>query len=258
MSDARILNILSRCGLNSSESAIFADLLNRGESSAGAIAKRCAMNRTTVYSALQLLEERGFLKRRRSSSATRFALLDPAQLLRAVRNDWQRRHEMVQDATRALEDVLREYPHSDARHIGGYEIVSYESRRKTEEFFKKVLHGGHYDSLFDIESFTDTKWRRLMLNLLEHTAKTRPPIREIIIATSDPSWYVNKIRNPNHKVKLLKSLGPLLCEFAITNDAVILNSYESCVEISLQIKHIGYRSTMSRVFEVLWQSAEAI
>jgi sugar-specific transcriptional regulator TrmB len=257
MTDPRTLHILGRCGFNHTEALVVADLMARGESTAGTIATRCSLKRATVYSALAQLEGRGLLDRRRSSSVNRFSLVGYSRLLETLRFEINAKREAVQDATRALEDVMIEYPQTKSRHVGGYEISSYESRLKTEEFFLRTLKDGHYDSLYDIATFSKGRWRKLMLELLSHTAKTRPPMREIIVASSDPAWYVNQIRNPLHQVKVVASRGAINTDFTITRDAVILNSYDSGAEISLQIKHQGYRETMSRIFEALWTEADS-
>lgn len=256
MLDLRIINVLQSCGLNKTEAVLLADLIARGESTAGALSGRCALKRATVYSALAQLEEQGLVHRRRLASVTRFSALKHAELVEAVRRQWDLKRSVVHDATSALGDLLSEYPEGRSQRIGSYEIVSYESRKKTEEFFLRTLKEGHYHSIYDIGMFSTGRWRALMLELLVSTAKTKPPIRELIVATSDPSWYVSKVKNPNHQVKILNSRGPVASDFTVVPDGVILNSYEMGSEISLQIKHAGYRAMMLRIFEVLWGSAK--
>jgi sugar-specific transcriptional regulator TrmB len=258
MSYSKLVNTLLRCGLNDTESIIVADLLNRGDSTAGAIAIRTGIKRATIYSALAQLEERGLLRRARERAVTRFALVQHKNIIQEIRALWAKRISSIDVATSNLEEILRGYSEMQSQHIAGYEITSFESRRKTEEFFLQTLSLGHYDSVFDISTFSDKRWRALMLELLKSTAIAKPPIREMIVASSDYSWYTSKIRNPNHAVKLVKSKGELDSDFTVTKDSVILNSYKEGVEVSIQIRHQGYHATMSRVFEALWGSVSIL
>lgn len=253
MSDTRLESVLNRCGLTETESRIVQDMLVRGETTAGSLARRVNFKRATVYSALSQLETRGLIVRRKQGAVGRFALPPHRQLINLVRSIWERSRQEAELATNVLADILKEYPEGTVKRIGGYEIVSYESRKKTEEFFISILTRGNYDSLYDISEFSSGRWRKLMLHVLKVTAISKPPIRELILKTEDTSWYTRQIRNPNHQVKILPSRRRFTSDFTVTNDSVILNTYETGAEISLQIRHPGYVDMMRRIFNSLWE-----
>lgn len=251
-------NTLIRCGLNETEATVFAMLVERGEATASALATRLHLKRATAYSALGLLEARQLVCRRKHAAVTRFRCVHHSQILRELSSDMERRVRAFSDARAALSEQLKSYPEYRTQHIGGYKIESFESRARVELFFRKTLAHGHYDSLYDITPLSTGPWRKLMLDVLQQHAITKPPVRELIISSSDPAWYLSKIRNPHHQVRVLTGTAPLSTDFTVTRECVILNSYESGAEISLQIHHPGYRSTMARVFDELWRTAKSI
>jgi len=255
MTDAKLIHTLIRCGLNDTEAAVLASVVDRGEATAGSIALRTGIKRATVYSAIELLEKRGLLLRSRASSINRFSAVRHHRIIEELQSFWDKKRESIRDATCLLSDILNEYSETHAQHVGGYEITTFESHRKVEQFFTTTLKAGYYQSVFDISTFCDKPWKKLMLEILATTSITRPPIREIIIATTDTDWYTREIKNPNHKVKIVSGLGLMSSDFTVTRDSVILNTYDAGAEISIQIRHPGYLQTMSRIFEGLWRGA---
>ena len=250
--------LLSACGLSTTEQTVLLDLLEREGSTAGALSKRLNLKRSTTYSALQNLEDLGLVLRNQSANVIVFSTILPTMVPQILRDVAKRQYEDVARASKLLETHMASYRRKSKQKVKGYEISTTDSRDTAFNLIYEVIIENDFCSIFDPQSATTGGMENYIIDFIKTISHSRPSIREIIIEGPRGKWYLNQIRNikpknPNHQVKILPSKYAIITDFVIANDSVYLTNYNPGSEMLIQIKHKDYYDSMMSLFNFFWE-----
>ena len=250
----RFLEHLAQCGLNRTEQIIFECLLRQGGLPATRIAKHCALNRTTTYSALTQLESKGLVVEEKRSRVTIFRTQERRRIAKIIKERAQTEFEQVSRSADAIQQQLAEFPEYRHGTIGSYVISSTESLPGIISELEQALLSGDYCGIFDPQVVFTGKLFEVIPSLVEASLAKKPHIREIMVRGPKATWWRETVRaNSNHQLRVIDSPRALPTDMILHNGTVVLTDYRSEREMSLRVQHQGYYELMQRTFDELWE-----
>ena len=123
-----INTVLSQLGFSKNESDVYLASLELGLSSAQDIAKKAGIKRTTAYSVLDYLVQRGVMAKTEVKGKTRFIVEPPEKLLQMVTN-------LQSDLSRLLPELQAVYNAKPAKP----KIIFYEGNNAIENVYEDTL-----------------------------------------------------------------------------------------------------------------------
>ncbi len=102
---------------------MFHHLLTRGPRSAGVIARAVGMKRSTVCSALEMLERQNLVKRASSKGVAEFAPIHPEEIALIPFNQARANFEKVLSSIELIKPLLEQYKPHQTIHAGKLEIT---------------------------------------------------------------------------------------------------------------------------------------
>jgi len=247
--------LLTTCGLNSTEQQILLFLLEYGRNGVSTISKRTGIKRPTAYSALSNLEQMGLIGRHIVRKSTHFSAIDPELIPNVFIGRAKSRFEEITQAAFQLESELKEFKLEKRQRLAGYEISTIESGSAMYAFLETVLVKGGYRGMFNPQTaFATQQGKDVGLRCLRETGKTKPHIREIAVAGPQCKWWKGNIKNPNHLVKEVKINKSLRTDVLLFDDTVMLTNYNPDGEMAVLIKHVDYFEFMVATFDAFWKS----
>lgn len=247
--------ILSQLGLNATERDVFLYLSNHGARSAAMVAKGSSLNRSTVYSALESLVERGFVQKTKEKGLASFAVVSPELLGRVIENSAKQRYSETMLSAARLPAELRRLSRLHQRETGEFEVTVFESMSAVFAHLEDSLLGGDFSAIFNPQTACVGEGRKVVSEFLKKTAVTRPRIREIVVRGALAEWYKSQIKNPAHRVKELPAESLIVCDLIFSKNRLIITNYASSNLFALRIENRALFQTMNTIFEMLWNSA---
>lgn len=244
--------LLAECGLNGTEQKVLLDLLQRAGSSAGMLARRVGIKRTTVYSALQSLEALGLVLRRKEGSATVYTTVPPRMVPSILCNTAEEQFSRVRRASELLSDQMTQYERLTKQHVAGYEISTTDSKDAAFLLLYQALLAGDLYAIWDPQTAAVGAMEDYLLDFLSQTAETQPKVQDIVVDGPKAEWYRAQVKNPHHEVKILPASYSIITDFVIVNDSVYLTNYSPGGEMLIQITHRDYYNSMQSLFAFMW------
>lgn len=245
-------NLLATCGFNDTEQKILLRLSSHGESIASLIAKQVGVKRTTVYAALESLSHYGVVGKQQRKTVTYFSMVPPEMFARIVDRHAKETFEELHETSQLLAPALRQItkPKLD---FGVFSITTFESIEAVYAQLEDALLGGDFYSIFNPQLALQGKFKPLVQSFLEHTSKTKPKIREIVVPGPLADWYLSHIKNPRHDVRVLSKNSAIFSDIILVKGSVILNHYDPAQETCIKITEKNFYRSMQTVFEELWE-----
>ncbi len=243
-------NLLVTCGLNETEQAVFVHLVERGSSTASAIATQLRLKRPTVYATLDSLLRIGILSKQKKEKVTYFFPVSIGMIPKIFEERARSSFEEVSQATKLMEPHLQQLKRANQDETSRFENVTFESVEAVYAQLESTLLGGDFCSFFNPQMVTNDKFITKYLN---HTAKTKPHIREIAVAGPRTDWYKSLIKNPNHLVKEIPAESQLYSDMILIKGSVIMIDYDPKNEVAIKIKHQNHYLSMMKIFDLLWE-----
>lgn len=120
MDQQEVIKALQKIGLTRNESLVYLTLLKQGESKAGFISKKSAINRTTTYDALKSLLDKGLVSYVIKANRKWFRVVNPERLIEIVREE----EEEAKKVLPFLKSFYRKpQPDSNVRLFYGYQGI---------------------------------------------------------------------------------------------------------------------------------------
>ncbi len=248
-----IVNLLERCGIPTTEGTVLADLMTTGPTSGGVLARRLEIKRSTVYSSLTNLEQRGLVHRDQSTKIVTYVPADPGLIVESLRREAEQRAAHVALAATLLSEELPKIQRRSHLQVGNLRIRTAESGKGALVMLSDVLCSGDFRSFWDPESATSGAVGAIVLKFLEQTARTKPRIRDIAVSGPRLDWYRRRIRNPNHEIKEVPREAALQTDVILARDSVFLTNYAEGSQMAVEITQPQYYQTMCALFELLWE-----
>src|SRR3989344_6279349 len=124
----RVETILERLGFSTNEARVYLASLESGLASAQDIAKKAGLRRTTTYSVLSYLVERGVVGRTKIKNKTRFLVEPPGRLFNLV-------SELQSQIKKALPELDALYNKNDTKP----KIIFYEGNSAIHNVYEDTL-----------------------------------------------------------------------------------------------------------------------
>jgi sugar-specific transcriptional regulator TrmB len=125
------LQLFSELGLTKNESKIYATLLEKGESSVGAISTNAAINRRNVYDSIDRLIEKGLIFEIRHQKENLYQAVDPRKLM-----------EKVKEKEVALENAMPDLLKMFGQTTRAEEVFIYRGIEGWKNYLRDILRVG--------------------------------------------------------------------------------------------------------------------
>lgn len=244
MKNPRLLDVLKNLGLTENEASVYLTSLSLGPTTILKISKSSQIRRTTVYSIIESLKNKGLMHIKPTGLKQLYVAEAPDLLDNIIKNKKS-----------ALEKLLPQF--NALYNLKGSEstINYYEGlpavKNIYETFLKPLKRGDDYLVISDMQKFFDLD-RKYFENYLEK--RTKSPVRARLISTdSEQARYMKKYaRNMNHEIKILPAKSKLSVDVMIVpNKLTIFNLEEPISAISIENKSII--ELHRDMFEIIWR-----
>jgi sugar-specific transcriptional regulator TrmB len=237
--------VLEKFGLSSNESRVYLASLEMGLASAQDIAKKAGLKRTTTYSVLSYLVNRGLVSKTLIKNKTRFVAEPPEKLL----------------------NLIREIQTSIAKVLPQLEAIYNKSETKPKITFfegENAIHNVYEDTLKEkpkeiLEWNTDAFFERFPKDYNYIEKRVKLGIKARRIAGKGSLWdIVHKPLDEKELAETLivpKELFDPQIEVNIYNNKVAFMNYAENMSVIIESKAIA--DAMRQAYELSWRGAKA-
>lgn len=241
----KLITTLQSIGLNDKEADVYLSAVSLGPSSVLKIAQNAGLKRTTVYSVLESLKQKGLVKMNIRGWKTLFEAENPEKLESIVD---QMRHEV----RRALPEFASVYN----LHSSGAFIKYYEGLEGIKQVYQDLLRDvrPHEDYLIISDS---VQWLEqdpeFFSQFLERRSKLDINIRALLQDSDLARQYKKTERNLNWKVKILPAGHKLATNMLIIPRRVVINQLKPPL-LAMVIENDSVIQMNRELFEIVWRS----
>mgnify|MGYP001572833139 CR=1 FL=1 len=245
MKNNSLIDTLNELGLSKNESNVYFSCLSLGSATIIDIARASELKRTTVYSVIESLKQKGLVNIEINGFKRKFVAEDPQKL------------EIILETRRKkLREALPEFS-------ALYNLKGGESFIKYYEGLESVK--GVYESLIrDIRPHQDyliignqDEWLRLdgeyMSDFMERRAKLPIKIRMLLIESETSKDWKTKERNFNASIKILPKSTKIKTNLVITPQRVLIHQLVQPI-IGIVIENKSVIHMHQEMYEIIWNS----
>lgn len=238
--------LLSKLGFSQNEAKVYLAALETGSTSAQQIAQKAGVKRTTCYSVLAYLVNRGVIGKTKSRGKTRFVAEPPQRLLTLV-------NELERGIRAALPELVAVYNKKETKP----KIVFYEGEAAIHNVYEDTLREQPAEIL---EWNTDAFFERFPKDYNYIEKRVTLGIRAKRIAGEGSVW------DKKHKYLDAKELSETVIvpraqfwpqiEVNIYNDKVAFMNYAENMSLIIESKAIT--EAMRQAYELSWRGAKGL
>lgn len=245
MHENRLLQSLEDFGLNEKEAKIYFAALSLGPTTIQKIAQMADIKRTTVYSLIESLKQKGLVTIQVDGFKKKFTAEDPAKLT-----------SILDKRKKALQSLLPEFAalynlrggESSIKYYEGIEAVKgvYESMIRDIRPGEDYLIVSNQDELFslDKEYYMDFIYRR---------AKLPIKIRALLQNSPQVHEWLKIQKNINTKIKILPKETKLKTNLVVTPRRVLIHQLSAPI-LGIVIENKSVIQMHTEMFEIIWNS----
>jgi len=244
---------LEKLGMTSKEVRLYLKLLELESSPAHPLARRLEANRTTTYSLLQSMQEKGFITYLVKKNVKYFSAMNPSVLINHFFNDAQYLKKLLPELL-ALTSALPKKP-----KISFYEGV--EGIKQIGEILLEVPGSTRY-SFMGAGASDGTMHPEVKRYYEEEFVNRRVAlgIHYKGIVTGGLPMGTHYARTEKAQLRELRYIDPKKLPITIHIDIfphnkVALYSYDKTDQMGVVIEHEAFYATMRTVFELAWMGA---
>lgn len=249
---------LSALGLNASEAHVYLALVETGRISASALAKRCRLPRSTVYSILETLVERGLISQQLSDRVTLFAPHQPESILRmleAERDELGKKMTERFSLAQGLIDQLT--PLFQAQPLNAPRLQFFEGKRNVEA----MLYEHCWEWQKSIAQYDHTWWGyqddgfvpkyRAWLDM--YWASRYPQEQVLLFSNRSPLEKQLAGAIPRRIIKLLPGEINISSTIWVLGDYVVSIMTRREPHYAFQLRDSVFAETQRQLFQLLWR-----
>lgn len=246
--------LLVALGFGELECKIASFILLNGSSHPGFISRRTGIKRPTTYSVLKNLEEKGLVIKTEQDGKSSYELAPAEQFYELQSSYEDSLFKTKHEALKGIKKILSESKvRPSTTEVG--KVVTIE-REKVYAVQFSALTSGDFDAIFNPALVADSeRGKRMMEKFLRETAHSGSRIRELVPESEWAKWYIKRIKNKNHQVRILPSSTIIKSDIIVTKSLVFFLHYTS-PEQAFQIVHSGVASSLKSWFEHLWKMSK--
>jgi len=246
MKNEQLVNILNEIGLTQNEAEVYLTSLSLGPTTILKISKSSQIRRTTVYSVIETLKNKGLVHIKPDGFKQLYVAEHPDRL-----------DNIIESKKRSLEKLLPQFTALYNLKGGESTVKYYEGLGAIKNIYETILDplkpGDDYLVIGDSEKLfmkTDPKY---FDNFLEKRIKSRVKARLLVTNTEKAQHMKKYAKNMNHEVKILPEGSKMSVDVMIVPQKVtIFNLDEPISAISIENK--AMIEMHRELFEIIWQS----
>lgn len=239
-------DILKDFGLTDNEAKVYMACLELGTSSVQDLAKKSGVKRTTVYTTIEGLKQKGLVSQTKKGKKTLFVAESPDSLVKLS----ERRHKQIKKILPELKSIYNiagDKP--KLRFFEGKEgyLAVYENILKEKP--KEFLGIASYEDFFKhVDPEYEDAWtaRRISLGI---------SLRWLDFETEHVMEHAYDGKESLRELRLLPKKFPFKSTIFIYNDKVAILSGGQKEFMAIEIGHPEFYHTFKQIFEILWEVA---
>ncbi|MCX6789663.1 MAG: hypothetical protein NTZ42_03600 [Candidatus Gribaldobacteria bacterium] len=245
MQNEKLKKILLNLGLNEKEASVYLVALTLGPSTILKIASSAELKRTTVYSVVELLKQKGLMNIEIKGWKKLFVAENPEKL------------NLILETKRGqLKKSLPEFSLLYNQKDSGSLIKYYEGREAVKSVYENILNDirPHEDYLVignqDLWLGLD---KRYFAKFIKQRARLNINIKLILQDSAITRKHKEVERNFNEKIKILPKETTLNTNLVITPSRVIINQLTLPI-MAMVIENKNIANTHRELFDIIWKS----
>lgn len=245
MSDNKLIHTLKDLGLTENEAKVYFASLSLGPTTILNIARAAETKRTTVYSVVESLKEKGLMRLNIKGFKQFFVAEDPVKL-----------ESILETKKYELQNTLPEF--SALYNLKGGEgfIKHYQGLESVKSIYEKVLNMVNPKDFYDVISDTE-KWyntdKEFYQKFLEKRAKKNVSIR-ILTKKSKITLHQKKFsKNYKMQIKFLPEKTQLATNLMVLPNILVIHQLIPPI-MAIVIENKNIINTNKQMFDLLWDS----
>jgi HTH-type transcriptional regulator, sugar sensing transcriptional regulator len=246
MANTQLIDILNDIGLTENESRIYFASLSLGPTSILKIAQAAELKRTTVYSVIESLKQKGLMNIQIQGFKKKFVAENPDKL-EAILETRRKKLRSALPEFAALYNLQGE--ESVIKYYEGIESVKgvYESLIRDIKPHEDYLVMGNQDQWLNLD-------REFLLDFIQRRAKLPIKIRMLMQDTETGREFKKNERNYNSTVRILPEGTKLTTNLVITPQRVLIHQLTAPV-IGIVIENKNVIQMHKETYEIVWNAS---
>jgi len=238
--------------LNDKDATIYLDLLQSGQSAVSTISARTYIDRTTVYSVLKRLMNKGVVSKTPQKNQTLFFALDPDIFRTKLQNEIEKKESELEAVAKFIPTL------ANIKNINSNKplIQIFEGPSGIISLYELMLKNNKKEDAFlTIDTLPNALKKYLRNDYIKNKKKNKVFSRVIIQDSKKASKYKDLDHKSNRKTKIIpKEKFPFETEIIIgANDEVAIIDFQAEL-LGVYIRSKTIRNTLKGIFESLWNS----
>lgn len=246
MENQHLIDTLVGLGLSENEAQVYLTSLSLGPTTILKIAKSSQTRRTTVYSVVESLKNKGLMHIKPAGLKQLYAAEHPDRL-----------ENIIENRKRGLEKLLPEFTALYNLKGGESTVKYYEGLSAVKNIYETILNpmksGDDYLVISDLEKFFSKTDGPYFEAFLEKRIKSRVKARLIVIDSQRARHMKQFARNMNHEVRILPSGSKLSVDTMIVPQKVTIFNMDEPIS-AVSIENTGMIQMHKELFEIIWRS----
>lgn len=244
-------NLSSILGIPDRDLIIFRLLNSLGAMPASSVASRLSMNRTTTFSALRRLVERGLVFEIPKKSGNYFSAVEPDRFLREAEKKVQEEKRRFGLLTEFAKELEQERGREGARPA----VSFFEGENGIISLFQKsLLFGPEQSAFLTLEKFPKKVKEYLMNDYIAHKKKNGVKSRVLIPESVRAKKYRSLDFEGSRETRFVPQNTTFETEIILCENSVALIDFQSLIGVLVESRSI--KNTLQSVFEILWKAGE--
>ncbi len=244
-------NIAQTLGISERDFGIYRLLNSFGQMPASTVATRLQMNRTTVFSALRRLIDKGLVCEIPKKNVTWFAATDAEQIFRQGKERLQEETDRVANLQKIVA-VLHQEKGLQSTRPG---VTFYEGEEGIISLFAHTLTLSKQQcSFLTLEKLPPKILQYLQTDYIQEKITQHVTSRVLVPESERARKYCQLDSEGNRETRLLPRSTIFETEFVIAKNHVALIDFQTPA-IGVLIESTRIAKTMQSVFELVWQNA---
>jgi len=231
------------------DSQIYVDVLKFGNSAASTISIRTQIDRTTVYSALNRMKNRGLITETKHNKVAYFNALAPDALKVKLEKEIQVKEKKLGDLNNIISDLSLLHTSQETRPA----VQIFEGTSGVIALYELMLKTNKKQDAFLTINKMPTELKKYLCDLyIKHKRKNKVHSRVLVNDSIKAKKYKNLDKKANRKTKIIpKGAMPFETEIIIGKNEIAVIDLRGNY-FGVLIKSQSICNTMSSIFNMLW------
>lgn len=250
---SNINTALKTLDLNPKQIETYTTLLQLGQCTASTLAKKLNINRTTLYSILKVMQQRGLISNYKKESATYFSALSPDLLLEKAR----RKLNKAQTYFNQIKNIIPELKSIETLYANSPKLKLYEGSAGIKALYTETLQSKEIYAFIPLHTLPKELITFLTKEYIELRKKNQSFTYAIVENSPFAKKYQKKDKDSFRESRIIphKNL-PLDAEICLysKNKIAIISFTDELVGFSLE--NYAMFNTLLSVFKIVWNTVK--